>query len=164
MENAELSCIGKESSSSQLSSGSVDTDHSLYSMEDRSTKHRQFVCLNAPRNLINDSNFTGVLDCLKLSDNAATMLISSIIKACEGDPKDFCLSRSSTHRARIANRLKVSQDIFEKFVENLPKHIALHWDGKLTKDRLGNRHDALSVVASGEPSYISGFLLVFVCF
>ena len=37
--------------------------------------------------------------------------------------------------------------------------MALHWVGKLTKDRLGNKFEALSVVASGSPDYINGKLV-----
>ena len=35
----------------------------------------------------------------------------------------------------------------------------MHWDGKLTADRLGLKYEALSVVISGAPQYVSGKLL-----
>ena len=37
--------------------------------------------------------------------------------------------------------------------------MALHWDGKLTTDRLGNKYEALTVIASGSPDYTDGKLL-----
>lgn len=40
-----------------------------------------------------------------------------------------------------------------------PQNAAIHWDGKLTTDRLGNKFEALAVVASGSPNYIHGKLL-----
>ena len=33
--------------------------------------------------------------------------------------------------------------------QNAPRNIALHWDGKLTTDRLGSKYEALSIIASG---------------
>ena len=83
---------------------------------------------------------------------------SYVIKAYKDDLKDFCLICSLTHRAHIASTLKVSKDIFFEFTESPPKHIALHWEGKLTEDRLGNKFEALSVIASISPNYINGKL------
>ena len=33
--------------------------------------------------------------------------------------------------------------------QNAPRNIALHWDGKITTDRLGSKYEALSIIASG---------------
>ena len=33
--------------------------------------------------------------------------------------------------------------------QNAPRNIALHWDGKLTTDRLRSKYEALSIIASG---------------
>ena len=41
----------------------------------------------------------------------------------------------------------------EKVTQNPPRHIALHYDGKLTKTRLGLKHEALPVMASGATPY-----------
>ena len=60
------------------------------------TSKSDFVILHAPKNLINNSEVAMVCDRLKLSDNAATMILSTFIKACGGDINDFCLSRLST--------------------------------------------------------------------
>ena len=76
------------------------------------------------------------------------MLIASFVKACQGDVNDFCLSRSSTYRARIANRLQISSEIFDQISETPQDCLALHWDGKLTKDRYNNKHEAVSVIIS----------------
>ena len=88
---------------------------------------------------MNDPNVTGVLDRLKLSDNSATMLISFATKACKGDVNDFCLPRRSTYRPRVAKKPNVSKHNFVEFTESPPKQIALHRDGKLKKDRFGNK-------------------------
>jgi len=33
--------------------------------------------------------------------------------------------------------------------QNAPRNIALHWDGKLTTDRLGSKYEARFIIASG---------------
>ena len=118
-----------------------------------------YVILHAPKNLINNSEFAMVCDRLKLSDNAATMILSTFIKACGGDINDFCLSRSSTYRSHIASRLQVSQQIISEFSQNPPKYVAIHWDGKLLQNRDGESHEALSIVATGPPNFTNGKLL-----
>ena len=109
--------------------------------------------------MINCTEITQVLDRFKISDNAATMLVASFIKACQGDVNDFCLSRSTTYRARIANRLQISDEIFKEIREAPSQDLALHWDGKLIKDCFGNKHEALSVLVSGTSTYKEGKLL-----
>ena len=67
--------------------------------------------------MINWTEITQVLDRFKISANAATMLVASFIKACQGDVNDFSLSRSSIYRIRIANRLQISDEIFQEIRE-----------------------------------------------
>ena len=112
------------SSSSTLTNyGEAETSHCSTS---------GFVSLIAPKNLIDNEEITKVLDRLKISDNAATMLASAFIKACQGKVEDFCISRSTTRRTRIAKRFRISENIVNEFKESPPKFLALHWDGKLT--------------------------------
>ena len=98
-----------------------------------------FVSLTAPKNLIDNEEITKMLDRLKISDNAATMLATAFIKACQGKVEDFCISQSTTRRTRIAKRFSISENIANEFKESPPKFLALHWDGKLTKDRYGQQ-------------------------
>ena len=118
-----------------------------------------FVTLKVPKNLINCNEITQVLDRFKISDNAATMLVASFIKSCQGDVNDFCLSRSTTYRARIANILQISNKIFQEICEAPSQELAVHWDGKLTKNCFGNKQEALSVLVSGTSTYKEGKLL-----
>ena len=62
------------------------------------------------------------------------MLVALFIKACQGDVNDFCLSRSTTYRTCIANRLQISDEIFQEIREAPSQDLTLHWDSKLTKD------------------------------
>ena len=94
-----------------------------------------------------------VMDRLKISDNAATMIMSPFIQACDGNISDFSLSRSTTYRARIANRLQVSKEILKEYS---PEFVALHWDGKLIQERYGEKYDALFTIASGPPHFKEG--------
>ena len=87
------------------------------------------------------------------------MLVVLFIKACQGDVNDFCLSRSITYRARTANRLQISDEIFQEIREVSSQDLALHWDGKLTKDCFGNRHEVLSLLVSGTSTYKESKLL-----
>ena len=121
------------SSSSQQSDS---TDSSTVVMPEMSSRN-EYVMLKAPRNLIDHKEVSATLDRLKLSDNASTILIASFIKACGGDITAFSLSRSTTRRARVANRFQISHEILKSFIENSPQDIALHSDGKLTEADLG---------------------------
>ena len=89
------------------------------------------------------------------------MLIASFVKACQGDINDFYvgLSCSSTYRARIANRFQISSEIFHQITETPQDCLALHWNGKLNKDRYGIKHEALSVIISGISDFKDGKLL-----
>ena len=109
--------------------------------------------------MINCTEITQVLVRFKISDNTATMLIALFIKACQGDVDDFCLSHSTTQVARIANRLQISDEIFQEIREAPSQDLVLHWDSKLTKDCFGNKHEALSVPVSGTSTYKEGKLL-----
>ena len=87
------------------------------------------------------------------------MLVASFIKACQGDVNDFCLSRSTTYRARIANRLQISDEIFQEIRKAPSQNLTLHWDGKLTKDCFGNKHEAPFVLVSETSTYKEDKLL-----
>ena len=116
------------SQNSTSSSSSTLTDYGEAETSHCSTS--SIVSLTAPKNLIDNEEITKVLDRLKKSDNAATMLASAFIKACQGKVEDFCISRSTTRRTRIAKRFRISENIVNEFKESPPKFLALHWDGK----------------------------------
>ena len=142
------------SDSSQQSSSSP----SLISEPGPSARNK-YVMLKVPCNIIACPEVTQACDRLKLSDNAATMLLSSVIKACNGNINEFSLSRCTTRRARMANRLLISQGILDEVLQNPPENVDLHWDGKLTADRFGNKHEAQAVIASDPQTYTNGKLL-----
>ena len=81
------------------------------------------------------------------------MLVASFIKSCQDDVDDFCLSRLTIYKAPIVNRLRIFDEIFKEIREAPSQDLALHWDGKLTKDCFGNKHEAHSVLVSGASTY-----------
>ena len=122
-------------------SGGTASSFSEESQQQTTRRVNEFT-LKAPRNIMDTIEVSSVRDRLKISDNAATTLMSSFIKACHGDVNDFHFTR----RARIANRLQISREVMDKVTQNSPLHIALHWDGKLTTTRLSSKYEALAVI------------------
>ena len=115
--------------------------------------------LSAPKNIMDNAEICGALDRLRLSDNCGTVMASAFIKGCGGNVEDFVLSRSTTRRTRIAQRRDISIRVLDEFRANPPSYAAIHWDGRLTKDRVGEEYEALAVVVSGEPEFREGKLL-----
>ena len=52
--------------------------------------------------------------------------------------------------------MQISDEIFQEILEAPSQDLALHWDGKLTKNCFGNKHEALSVLVSGTSTYKEG--------
>ena len=77
----------------------------------------EYVVLNASRNFIDNKEFTQVLYRLKLSDKVAPTLAATFIKEYQENVEGFSLSRLSTYRAPLVNRLKLSQNIIGEFKE-----------------------------------------------
>ena len=61
----------------------------------------------------------------------------------------FVPSRSSIDRGRQNDRQMISFQAKLEFLENLPEHLACHWDGKMIEDLLGILNEAEAIVASG---------------
>ena len=47
----------------------------------------------------------------------------------------------------------------DDFTSNQSKNIALHYDGKLTQDRLGNKYEALATLVSAAPDTLESKLI-----
>ena len=97
--------LSEESSTSQYSS-SVASSSSEHDCFGQQMSHVNEVILKAPRNIMNTSEVSTVLNRIKVNDNSATMLMSSFVKSCDLIVNDFHLSRSTTTKVQIANRLK----------------------------------------------------------
>ena len=137
----------------------VDEDFVAADVKRRKRETNQFVKIALPKKIMECIEITTAADRLKLSDKQTTMLVSAIIKAGNGNLDDFDISRSTTRRCRMANRQKLSVDIIESVRQNPPKFGALHWDGKLVTDIVGDSSERLAVLVSGAPEYTEGKLL-----
>ena len=85
----------------------------------------------------------------------------TIIESCDGDVNEFVLSRLTLYRFQTTGLLKISASILNKFGKIRPEHVALHWDGNLTKDRLDKSFRAMAVIFSLAPCYKNGKSLEF---
>ena len=87
--------------STTASSSSQTTDYNEAGTSFRS----EYVVLNAPKNFIDNKEFTRVLDRLKLNDNVATILAATFIKSCQENVEIFSFSQSTNSgAARIFSR------------------------------------------------------------
>jgi len=59
----------------------------------------------------------------------------------------------------MAKRLQIAEGVIDKVRQNPPQFGALHWDGKLIRDTLGNSGEHLAILVSGSPEYTEGKLL-----
>ena len=71
-------------------------------------------------------------------------MVASFLKACQGDVNDL---------------MRIFDEIFQEIREAPSQDLALHWEGKLTEDCFGNKHEALSVLVLGTSIYKEGKLL-----
>ena len=159
-----LECLADISTGRE--SGSDDNDESEKTIEiaeedadfkinERCDKH-DYVTLSFPRKIMQCEQITEAADRLKLSDNEVTMIVSSVLKAAGGDLDQFDISRSTTRRNRMANRLKLADFAIDQVRGNPPHFCTLHWDGKLLADMRGESCERLAVLVSGAPNYTEG--------
>ena len=121
--------------------------------------------MSVPRNLVSPA-LTGSLDRTKTSGRSAMRNLSAVVSTFttpDGDKvglDSFVLSRSSIERGRQNGRQLISLQAKLEFLENLPEHLACHWDGKMIEDLLGILNEAEAIVASGRNGkYKEGKLL-----
>ena len=122
-------------------------------------RRSEFVILHIPKRIMQCEEITSAADRLRLSDNQTTMIVSAVIKAAGGNLDDFDISRSTSRRSRMLNRQKIAENVIDSVRLNPPQFGALHWDGKLLKDIVGEQHEQLAVLVSGAPEYSEGKLL-----
>ena len=70
------------------------------------------------------------------------------LKHVVGTRKTF-IGLSTAHRILFAQPRKSSQSFSDPFSRSPPKHVARHWNGKLTKTRTGDKVETSAVITSG---------------
>ena len=106
-----------------------------------------------------------MLDRTKLTSRQAVGIFSALVKSGtseqgeEVDLSNFTLSQSSVHRSRKKNRGVLAQMARDEFEKKKPKHLSLHWDGKMMTTVLGEKVEWESILVAGAPHYQEGKLL-----
>ena len=154
-----LECESYTQSQDEQSIDDSDIDFPL----DESKLRSDFISINLPKKIMQCADINSAADRLRLSDSQLTMIISAILHAGNGDLNKFDLSPSTTRRSRIASRQKIANEIIDTVRQNPPRFGALHWDGKLITDLLGESRERLAVLVSGAPEYTEGKLLGVPC-
>ena len=156
----ELRAMQKRSASEVEDSGKGDNYKVLYSVKKAKT-----VTLELPKNPWNSPEVTSMLDRTKLTSRQAVGVFSALVKSGtsaggeEVDLTNFTLSQSSVHRSRDKNRGILVQMAKEEFEKKKPKHLSLHWDGKMMTTLLGEQVEWESILVAGAPHYQEGKLL-----
>ena len=128
-------------------------------------KRSKTVILEVPRNFLSSPALTASLDRDKLSNHAATRVLSTFLRdqrTSDGnrvDLNDFSISKDTVARARNKSRDELAEQAREKFVKDKPEFAVVHSDGKLMGDYLGICHESQAVVVSGAPHYNEGKVL-----
>lgn len=137
----------------------LDPDFEVSLVGNEKQDDTEFVSLRMPKKIMQCDEITKAADRLKLTDNQVTMVVSAVIKASGGNLDNFDISRSTTRRSRMCNRQQVAESATIAVRQNPPLFGALHWDGKLVSDSLGDKYERLAVLLSGAPEYTEGKLL-----
>ena len=128
-------------------------------------KRSKTVCLEVPRNFMSSPALTASLDRDKLSNHAATRVLSTFLRdqrTSDGkavDLNDFSISKDTVARARNKSRDELAEKARERFKRDKPDFAVVHSDGKLMNDYLGICHESQAVVVSGAPHYNEGKVL-----
>ena len=113
-----------------------------------------------PKNIVADKGICAAADRLGLSDNQVTSLVVAVLRAGGADIMDFTISRCTTRRNRICNRLNIQEEIINTFHESCPDKCVIHWDGKSINNPLGSAPDEcseyLAVLVTGVPDFEEG--------
>ena len=146
--------------SEEVEDSCTDDDYKLL----YNVKRPKTVTLELPKNPWSSPEVTSMLDRTKLTSRQALGIFSALVKTGtvrgeEVDLNSFTLSQSSIHRSRDKNRGVLLQMAREEFELKKPKHMSLHWDGKMMKTVVGEQVEWESILVAGAPHYLEGKLL-----
>ncbi len=69
----------------------------------------------------------------KISHRVATAVMANFVKMGGGDLNTCSISTSTSHRHRAQALAEAKSHIMKEFTGSIPKHLVLHWDGKVIK-------------------------------
>ena len=153
----------EDSSNEEEDKENEDPDFDVASKSRKKASDR--ITVSIPRNLVSPA-LASSLDRTKESSYSAMRNLSALVSSFQtpdGDRvglEEFRLSRSSIDRERQKDREMISLKAKLEFLENLPDHLALHWDGSMMEDLLGIKNEVEAILASGgQGKYKEGKLL-----
>ena len=120
----------------------------------KSRKKSDRITVTVPRNLVSPA-LVSSLDRTKQSSSAAMRNISALVSTFEtpdGEKvglNEFNLSRSTIERGRLEGRKSIALEAKIEFLQNLPVHLTLHWDGSMMEDLLGIKNEVEAMLAAG---------------
>ena len=122
-----------------------------FKVKEKSKKKSDYVIIELPRDIMNNSEVCAMLDRTATTSRKAVGIVSSILKSgkIDGHAADlslFTLSRPSLER--VNNRIVLMEQSMQEFQENKPKYPALHWDGALMQDVTGSLQENESILVS----------------
>ena len=153
---------GDEQVSDDEDKENQDTD---FVVATKSRKKSDRITVTVPRNLVSQAVVSS-LDRTKESSSSAMRNISALVSTFEtpdGEKvglEEFNISRCTIERGRLKGRKSIALEAKLEFLQNLPPHLVLHWDGSMMEDILGNKNEVEAMVASGgSGKYKEGKLL-----
>ena len=153
----------EDSSNEEEDKENADPDFEVSTKSRKKASDR--ITVSVPRNLVSPA-LASSLDRTKESSYSAMRNISALVSSFttpDGDKvglEEFSLSRRTIDRERQKDRELISLKAKLEFLESLPDHLALHWDGSMMEDLLGTRHEVEAILASGgNDKYKEGKLL-----
>ena len=131
MLNARQGATENEEAATNISD-STDEDEETESNEDESSTDKPFTA-SAPstikqRKTVLSTKLAATLDCTNTSVQNATMIMASVINACDSCLSHSLLSKSTVYRCRQNLRKEAAQHIIESYEATTS---VVHWDGKL---------------------------------
>ena len=149
--------LNKTQDESEDDTSDIDGDNekdSDFKVKEKSKKKSDYVIIELPRYIMNNSEVCAMLDRTATTSRKAVGIVSSILKSgkIDGQAADlskFTLSRPSLERKRVNNRTVLMEQSMQEFQENKPRYPALHWDGALMQDVTGTLQENESILVSG---------------
>ena len=123
-------------------------------------KHEETRRVSIPKRVMASSSVCAMADRLKLSHTAVAGITSAVLQSGGNQLEEFSVSASTARRGRAVNRTKIATEVKAEFKRTKPKHVTVHWDGKMLENsRTGRRDERLAVLVSGGPAFSDGKLL-----
>ena len=87
--------------------------------------------VSIPKRVLTSSSVCAMADRLKLSHRAVAGIASAVLQSGDNDLEEFSVSASTARRERAVSRTEIAAEAKAEFERTKPRHVTVHWDGKL---------------------------------